>query len=87
MDKKLYVAIGDADALKGDMLALEESLQKLSQFPVATAHLINAYQETILNAETLWREIEQTEEFQAQYQNREQAIKDFYRTKSKRIDS
>lgn len=87
MNKKLYVAIGDADAFKGDMLDLEESLQKLSQFPVATAHLINAYQETILNAETLWREIEQTEEFQAQYQNREQAIKDFYRTKLKRIDS
>lgn len=87
MNKKLYVAIGDADAFKDDMLDLEESLQKLSQFPVATAHLINAYQETILNAEKLWREIEQTEEFQAQYQNREQAIKDFYRTKLKRIDS
>jgi len=81
LNKKLYAAIGDADAFKGYMLDLEESLPKLSQFPVATAHLLNAYQETILNAETLWREIEQTEEYQAQYQDRNQAIKDFYRIK------
>ncbi len=84
MNKKLYAAIGDADAFKGNMLDLEESLQKLSQFPVATAHLINAYHETILNAETLWREIEQSEEFQADYQNRDQAIREFYRIKFKR---
>lgn len=81
MNKKLYAAIGDADSARCDLLDLEESLQKLSQFPVATAHLLNAYQETILNAETLWREIEQTEEYQAQYQDRNQAIKDFYRIK------
>lgn len=81
MNKKLYAAIGDADSARGDLLDLEESLQRLSQFPVATAHLLNAYQETILNAETLWREIEQTEEYQAQYQDRNQAIKDFYRIK------
>lgn len=81
MDKKLYAAIGDVDSARGDLLDIEESLQKLSQFPVATAHLLNAYHETILNAETLWREIEQTEEYQAQYQDRNQAIKDFYRIK------
>ena len=84
MDNRLYAAISDADDFKGDMLDLEEAMQKLSNYPVATAHLINAYQKTIFNAETLWREIEQTEEFQTTYQNREQAIEDFYRIKSKR---
>jgi len=84
LDKKLYAAISDADAMKSDLLDLEESLQKLSNYPVATAFLINAYQENILNVEALWREIEQNEAFQTNYQNRDQAIRDFYRIKSKR---
>ena len=81
MDNRIYTAISDADDFKGDMLDLEEAMQKLSIYPVATAHLLNAYQENIFNAETLWREIEQTKEFQTTYQNREQAIEDFYRIK------
>ena len=84
MDNRLYAKLGDADGVHADLQDIEEALQKLSIYPVATAYLINAYQETIFDAETLWREIEQTEEFQTTYQNREQAIEDFYRIKSKR---
>ena len=86
MDNSLFAAIGDVDDLKSDMLDIDEAMQKLSNFPVATAHLIHAYKKTMINAETLWREIEQTEEFQTTYQNREQAINDFYRIKSKRVN-
>ena len=81
MDNRIYAAISDAEDFKGDMLDIEEAMQKLSNYPVATAHLIEAYRQTILDVETLWRKIEQNKEFQATYQNREQAFRDFCRIK------
>ena len=81
MDKRLYAQIGDADGVHADLQDIEEALQKLSNYPVATALLLDSYRQTVLDGETLWREIEQREDFQATYQNREQAFRDFCRIK------
>jgi hypothetical protein len=59
--------------VRDDALAYFEAICALSKNEAATALLLNAFREAVLDTEKLWKDIEQREDFKTCYTDREQA--------------
>ena len=76
---KLFLRIEEAEPAEDVTASLAEAIAELSKNPTATIVLLNELQQAAVDAEILWREIEQSAEFKAKYHNREQACADYWR--------
>ena len=75
----IFLRIEEAEQADDVAAALAEGIAELSKNPVASLVLLNELQQAAVDAEILWREIEQSPEFKAKYHNREQARADYWR--------
>lgn len=75
----LFLKIEEAEQLAEERADIVEALCKLTPHEVATHTLLDALIQATLAEESQWQEIEHRVDFQAHYQNREQARTDFLR--------
>ena len=77
MDKNLFIAIERAEIELEEAEDFAQVIITLSKHPRTTETLVNAFRDAAVNAELLWRDIEQRDDFKAHYSDREQAHIDF----------
>ena len=82
MDTNLYLKIEAAENSHCDAEDLANVIVELTTHKATVNALIDAYRNAILNAEYMWREIEQTAAFQAKCTSRRDASIDYYRAAS-----
>ena len=78
MDKQLAFQIREAIESNGDAIDLYDVICSLSTHEKATATLLDAYAQAVLETESRWTQIEKRPDYR--YQSREQAVNDFHKT-------
>lgn len=77
MTRELMIKIEDAEFQRDSALEIEDAIVNLSESKMAVGALLDAYRNALVRAETQWREIESRADFRANYQNREEARREY----------
>ena len=73
----LFLKIDEVTATEEDIFDFCGTICELSRHPATTSALIDALIDAVEEKERQWQEIERREDYQARYQNRVEARRDF----------
>lgn len=76
---ELFLKIEMAEQRRDEAGAYGDAIVELSKNPAATLVLLEEMQQAAVDAELLWRKIEQSAEFKTRYIKRTDACADFFR--------